>query len=201
MWLVFKNTKDTNRQPLPTLHLLLCNLKKKLIWSNMSKMWFDLCSKGTRANSTCTYIQEHQMNQNKIVNKNIGNIYLHTPRTLPLKSPIYWTASNNYWQLSSSSPEHPKHPKHKVRATSVDTNLATYFETCIARKWKMGASCTTTPRLEIETLNRFENGLIILAHGQNFPSRANDMLLVMILSQYNVLYLICLLEGLGIISS
>jgi hypothetical protein len=57
----------------------------------------------------------------------------------------------------------------------------------------MGASGTTTPRLKIETLNRFENGPMIPALGQNFPFCACDMLLVMISSLYydeNVLLLI-----------
>ena len=30
----------------------------------------------------------------------------------------------------------------------------------------MGMSCTTTPRLEIGTLNQFENGPLILTHMQ-----------------------------------
>ena len=52
------------------------------------------------------------------------------------------------------------------------------------------------------TLNRLENGPKNLAHGQNFPSCARDMLLVMISSLYcteNVFIFICLLEELGII--
>ena len=52
------------------------------------------------------------------------------------------------------------------------------------------------------TLNQFENEPIILAHEQNFPSCARDMLLLMISSLYcteHVLFFICLLEGLGII--
>ena len=37
--------------------------KKKLIWSNMSKIWFDLCSKGTGAGST--YIHLRMSNESK----------------------------------------------------------------------------------------------------------------------------------------
>ena len=43
----------------------------------------------------------------------------------------------------------------------------------------MGASGTITFTLETETLNQFENGPIILAHKQNFPFCARDMLLGM----------------------
>ena len=66
----------------------------------------------------------------------------------------------------------------------------------------MRASGTTTPRLKTETLNQFESGPIIPAHGQNFPSYARDMLLMMISSLHcaeNVLIFICLREELGII--
>ena len=63
-------------------------------------------------------------------------------------------------------------------------------------------SLPATPRLETKTLNRFQNGPIIPAHMQHFPSCAHDSVLVMILSLYctkNVLFFICLLEGQGII--
>ena len=94
------------------------------------------------------------------------------------------------------------HSKHKLWATSVDTNLATYSETCIVRKWKMGASGTTTSRLKTKSLNWCENRPIIPAHMRNNPSCARDMLLLMISSLYytkDILFFICLLEGLGII--
>ncbi len=121
--------------------------KIKLVWSNMSKIWFDLCPMNGRK---CER-KMHTSDPNSA-----------SPSEALRKRHILNTTASN---------------KRRREPCSVLWNL--HSETV-----KNGASSTTTPRLEIETLNRFEIGPFIPTHKQNSPSCDREMILMMTSSLY-----------------